>query len=499
MKFILKFFPEIMMKSDSVRIRFSKILTGNIRNVLNIKQLETSNDPIVVVRHWDHIEVRAKGENSVLSETMQTEVLEKLKRIPGIHHILQVEEKPFNDLHHIFELVLAAYRSRLENKTFCVRIKRRGEHAFTSMEAERYIGGGLNQHIETAKVQLKKPDMTVNLEIEDDKVLLVQARHEGLGGFPIGTQDEVLSLISGGFDSSVASYRMIRRGCKVHFCFFNLGGAAHEIGVKQTAYYLWEQFGSSHRVRFVSIDFAPVVEEILTKVDNGQMGVVLKRMMVRAASKITERYNVSALVTGEAIGQVSSQTLVNLRLIDNATDTLILRPLIAEDKETIIKEARQIGTADFASTMPEYCGVISNNPTVCAVKEKIEAEEANFDFSILDNAVNQAKNVEIRTLAEEVEQKVGVITQEVAQVSNWQANDIILDIRAPEEQEHKPLHLDGANIQLMPFYKLNREFSKLDQSKNYLLYCQKGVMSKLQALYLQEAGHKNVQVFIVKN
>ncbi|VFS52266.1 tRNA sulfurtransferase [Budvicia aquatica] len=133
----------------------------------------------------------------------------------------------------------------------------------------------------------------------------------------------------------------MRRGCRVHYCFFNLGGAAHEIGVKQVAHYLWSRFGSSHKVRFISIDFAPVVGEILENVDDGQMGVVLKRMMVRAASAMAERYGVQAIVTGEALGQVSSQTLTNLRLIDNASDTLVLRPLISHDKEHIIDMGSQ--------------------------------------------------------------------------------------------------------------------------------------------------------------
>ena len=131
------------------------------------------------------------------------------------------------------------------------------------------------------------------------------------------------------------------------------------------------------------------------------MGVVLKRMMVRAASKVAERYGVQAIVTGEALGQVSSQTLTNLRLIDNASDTLILRPLISHDKEHIIKLARQIGTEDFAKTMPEYCGVISKSPTVKAVKARIEAEEANFDFGILESVVEQAQNIDIRQIAQE--------------------------------------------------------------------------------------------------
>ncbi|MBW6351436.1 tRNA 4-thiouridine(8) synthase ThiI, partial [Pseudomonas aeruginosa] len=137
-------------------------------------------------------------------------------------------------------------------------------------------------------------------------------------------------------------------------------------------HYLWNRFGSSHRVRFVAINFEPVVGEILEKVDDGQMGVVLKRMMVRAASKVAERYGVQALVTGEALGQVSSQTLTNLRLIDNVSDTLILRPLISHDKEHIIDLAREIGTEDFARTMPNDCAVISKRPPGKAVEAKIE-------------------------------------------------------------------------------------------------------------------------------
>ncbi len=480
MKFIIKLFPEITIKSQSVRIRFIKILTSNIRNVLN-----TLGDEITVVRNWDNIVVVSKDESK--SEA----VCDALTRIPGIHHFLQVEEHPYTDLHNIFEQTFAAFKHLVENKTFCVRAKRRGKHSFTSNEVERYVGGGFNQHVESAKVKLTRPDVTINLEIEDDKLILVKARYEGIGGFPIGTQEDVLSLISGGYDSGVSSYMLMRRGSRVHYCFFNLGGSAHEIGVKQVAHYLWNRFGRSHKVHFVAVDFEPVVAEILEKVDDGQMGVVLKRMMVRAASKVAERYGVQAIVTGEALGQVSSQTLTNLRLIDNATDTLILRPLITHDKENIINIARQIGTEDFARTMPEFCGVISKSPTVKAVKAKIEAEEEKFDFSILDSVVENAKNMDIRRIAEETVQQV----TEVEMVSEFGANDVILDIRSPEEQETSPLKVEGVDVKELPFYKLSTQFGDLDKAKTYLLYCDRGMMSRLQALYLREQGFENVKVY----
>ena len=469
-----------MIKSESVRKRFIKILTGNIRNVLN-----KHDDTLAVVRHWDYIEVRSKlTENRPL-------LIELLQRIPGIHHFLEVDEKPFTDLHDIFEQTLQDVGSLLENKTFCVRVKRKGKHNFSSIEAERYIGGGLNQHIATAKVKLTNPDVTVRVEIENDKMMLVKARHTGIGGYPIGTQEDVLSLISGGFDSGVSSYMLIRRGSRVHYCFFNLGGAAHEIGVKQMAYHIWSRFSPSHKVRFIAINFEAVVGEILEKIDSSQMGVVLKRMMVRAASKIAERFAIQAIVTGEALGQVSSQTLTNLRLIDEASETLVLRPLISHDKEQIIATAKEIGTDDIAKSMPEFCGVISKNPTVKAVREKIVAEELNFDFSILENAVQNAQYLDIRKIAEQTERDV----VQVDVVSVLTGEDIILDIRSPEETDENPLQLEGRNVTLLPFYKLSSQFASLDQSKTYLLYCERGVMSKLQALYLKENGFNNVKVF----
>ncbi|EOL4938507.1 tRNA uracil 4-sulfurtransferase ThiI [Escherichia coli] len=450
MKFIIKLFPEITIKSQSVRLRFIKILTGNIRNVL-----KHYDETLAVVRHWDNIEVRAKDENQRLA------IRDALTRIPGIHHILEVEDVPFTDMHDIFEKALVQYRDQLEGKTFCVRVK------------------------------LTNPEVTVHLEVEDDRLLLIKGRYEGIGGFPIGTQEDVLSLISGGFDSGVSSYMLMRRGCRVHYCFFNLGGAAHEIGVRQVAHYLWNRFGSSHRVRFVAINFEPVVGEILEKIDDGQMGVILKRMMVRAASKVAERYGVQALVTGEALGQVSSQTLTNLRLIDNVSDTLILRPLISYDKEHIINLARQIGTEDFARTMPEYCGVISKSPTVKAVKSKIEAEEEKFDFSILDKVVEEANNVDIREIAQQTEQEV----VEVETVNGFGPNDVILDIRSIDEQEDKPLKVEGIDVVSLPFYKLSTKFGDLDQNRTWLLWCERGVMSRLQALYLREQGFNNVKVY----
>ncbi|MBV7300551.1 tRNA uracil 4-sulfurtransferase ThiI [Enterovibrio paralichthyis] len=480
MKFIVKIHPEVMVKSESVRKRFTKILETNIRNILKRK-----SDSMSVFNRRDHIEVSLK-------DAAERDIaLSVLTNTPGIHHVLEVEQTPFTDLHNIYEIVSATVAHQLEGKSFCVRAKRRGNHEFTSIDVERYVGGGLNQDVATARVQLKNPDTVVHLEVDKENVNVVRERFKGLGGFPLGTQEDVLSLISGGFDSGVSSYLHIKRGSKVHYCFFNLGGAAHEIGVQQTAHYLWEKYGSSAKVKFISVDFEPVVAEILENIDDGQMGVVLKRMFMRAASMVADKFNIQALVTGEALGQVSSQTLTNLRMIDNVTDSLILRPLINWDKEDIINLAREIGTEDFAKTMPEYCGVISRKPTIKAEKAKLEAEEAKFDFGILDKVVYDARIIDIREIGKMSKEKA----PDVELVDDIAQDAVVLDIRSPEEEDERPLEIDGAEVVHIPFFRLATKFGDLDQSKTYLLYCERGVMSRLQALYLQENGYNNVKVY----
>ncbi|MBM7038134.1 tRNA uracil 4-sulfurtransferase ThiI [Vibrio ulleungensis] len=480
MKFIVKPHPEIFVKSESVRKRFTKILECNLRIII-----QRRTESVAVFNRRDHIEVAAPDAE------YREQVLEILTRTPGIHHVLEVQQSEFTDLHDIFEQVNALSASKLENKTFVVRAKRRGKHDFTSIELERYVGGGLNQAVESASVKLKNPDVTINVEVAGDKLNQVLARHKGLGGFPLGTQEDVLSLISGGFDSGVSSYLHIKRGSKTHFLFFNLGGPAHEIGVKQVSHFLWEKYGSSAKVKFISVDFEPVVAAILENVADGQMGVVLKRMFMRAGGMVAERFGIEALVTGEALGQVSSQTLTNLRHIDTVTDTLILRPLINWDKEDIIDVARQIGTEDFAKVMPEYCGVISRKPTVKAVKEKLEKEEGNFDLSILEQVVRDARIMDIRDIAKESLEQA----PEVEQVQQLEDNGIVLDIRSPDEEDDNPLELEGVDVKHIPFFKLSTKFGDLDQSKTYLLYCDRGVMSRLQALYLKEQGFNNVKVY----
>lgn len=479
MKFIIKLFPEITIKSRPVRKQFITQLKRNIKQTLSYHDVDSN-----VQGSWDNIEVNLKEEYSELK------IRTLLKNITGIHSILTVKEFSFETFDDILDVAKNVFSGVIEGKTFCVRVKRSGTHDFKSTDVERYVGGGLLQQCNPKAVDLYTPQVTVKMEIKKQRLLTISSIDKGMGGYPTGTQDSVLSLISGGFDSNVASYLLNRRGLLTHFVFFNLGGSAHEIGVKQVAHYLWETYGVSHGVKFVTIPFEDVVTEILTNIDNSQMGVILKRMMFRAATKIAHDLGIEALVTGESIAQVSSQTLRNLSVIDSVTDMLVLRPLLSMDKPEIIDISRKIGTYDFAASMPEYCGVISVKPTTKAKPEKIEHEETRFDFNVLNQAIESATIQRIKHVLASSE---GVTDIEIVSVPG--VRDIILDIRHPNEEESDPLHLTNNEILKIPFYQINGKLDEIPKDRDVLLYCKKGTMSQLHAEQLTKDGFSRIKVF----
>lgn len=484
MKIIAKFSSEITIKSRTVRSCFSKILTKNIRIIL-----KNHNQSAITTCYWDYLEIKGKNHDYL-------KISKILINIPGIHHFLLVQNSMVYSLEDIYNQIMLIDYTRLIGKSFCIRVKRYGNHIYNSQEIESYIGNKLRHNIQNTHVNLMKPDETIYLEIKNNNLFIVIERYEGLGGLPIGTQQESLSLISGGFDSAVASYMMMRRGCKVHYCIFNLfGNLSYVMEVYKIIYHLWNKFGSSHKIRIISINFSEVIEEISNKIKSDYIGMVLKRMMIRSAAIVANQWKIKALVTGEVLGQVSSQTLDNLILINNVkpSDCIIFRPLITYDKEKIIELARTIGTEIFSKTIPEYCGLISKKSTIKADKTFLELEEKKCSFLIINKAISQAHIINIHHVMQ-------VITNNCCCVIDIQtklnATDIILDIRTKHEQHDNPLQLPSyVVIKKIPFYQLIDQFPKLDQNKIYLLYCKHGIMSRSQAIHLYQQGFKNIKIY----
>ena len=475
-KFILKLFPEIMIKGSSAK----RQMVGQLYNNL-VKLLGRFSDDIHVKKFSDKIEVVTPTD--VLVEVRQT-----LLDTPGIEQVLEVLQfDKMETLDAIKVKVGEVMHHEIEGKTFVVRAKRSGSHAFRSTELEQTVGGYMLATYPSNGVDLHNPEVTIRIELINNQLNIITTKHVGLAGFPLGTQGDILSLMSGGFDSTIASYLTMKRGMKTHFIFFNLGGIAHEIGVKQVALYLWSKFGASHRVKFISVPFDDVLTEIFRSTHETYMGVTLKRLMLLASEKVSNELEIDALLTGESVAQVSSQTLRNLALIDQVTNKLILRPLATMNKPEIISIANNIGTKRFAENMPEYCGVISKNPITHGSYKRMEKEAKRFDYAVLDKAVGDAQTIYVDEIIDDVAN-----TAAIEVISDLATGDyVVIDIRAEDEC----IETSCESIK-MPFHKLKSEFKKLPQDKEYLLYCEKGIMSQLHAQYLQDSeDRKNVRVY----
>lgn len=483
MKFIIRLFPEISIKSKPVRTRLIKLVRQNIVNVCKHHKV-----PVTALAQWDKVIVNfGNAETTVTKEQAVTE----LSRIPGIHSFMEVNEFPFTTLDELYDVIKDRVGPTIVDKTFAVRIKRKGNHEFNSQQAERVIGGKFKASFPNKGVCLDNPDVMIHIEIENQVAYLSGDKHLGIGGYPVGSQGDVFSLISGGFDSGVSTYNVIHRGCRVNYLFFNMGGTAHEIGVKQESYFIWDRFASSHRVRFVTIPFEPIVGQILERTHHGVRGVILKRMMMRIGSIVAKKFDAEALVTGESLGQVSSQTLRNLNHIDNVCDVLLIRPLVTSDKQEIIDKSREIGTIGFAESMPEYCGVISDHPNVCPTASFVEEEEAKMDACLVQNAIDSMRVVDINNIPEDTTK----LKTDVEIVTELSKSDVVLDVRAPDDVEKNPLKDLNNEVITMPFYKTASDFNTLDQLKTYALYCDQGVMSTMQTKQLKEKGYHNVKVW----
>lgn len=480
MKLLIRPAPEVAIKSKPVRRQQMRHLRQNIR-----KLLSRLDEDIRVEGSWDRVDVDVPDDRGLAGP-----VIDQLQRIPGISTIQEIGVFPWQSMDDVAENAVAAFAERIRGKTFAVRVRRHGSQPFRSIDLERFVGTALYEASAPSRVDLGKPDVEVRIEVHDDHYHIAHRKHRGTGGYPLGSVETVMTLVSGGYDSSVAAYLMMRRGLRSHFLFFCLGGPAHEIGVRQVVHYIWERYGASHGAKFISVPFEGVVAEIMRSVNERHWGVVLKRQMLRAASEIAAANNACGLVTGDAVAQVSSQTLSNLNLVDRASSEVVLRPLVSMDKETIINIARDIGTEPYARTMPEYCGVISRKPATRAKLHRVEEDEASMNVQVLEQAIASRRDTPVNRLLETTQ-----TPEEVELVHTPDVNDVIIDVRHPSEGERSPLYLTSNRVVEIPFYELNERIRSLPADRQYLLYCGRGTMSRMHACHLKAEGHTNVKVY----
>jgi thiamine biosynthesis protein ThiI len=289
----------------------------------------------------------------------------------GFASVDTVRSIAFDGIEDLARTVGEITASNVQGRTFAARVKRRGVHEWNSMDLARLIGSEL--HANSAGVDLSHPEVEVHVTVLDDQAFLVIDHARAAGGLPIGTQDRVLCLVSGGFDSVVAAWMLMSRGCPVDFVHFSLNCAQsdHALAVARE---LWTRWGHGTDPTVHLVEFQPVKDALFEHVDARMRQVTLKVMMARAASEIANDAHITALLTGDALGQVSSQTLPHLVAVSKSCETPIMRPLLGLPKESIIDLARTVGTAELSARAQEVCDLSGGGPVATAASEAAIAD-----------------------------------------------------------------------------------------------------------------------------
>ncbi len=260
---------------------------------------------------------------------------------------------------------------------------RRGTKNFplNSQQLNEQLGAYVQQKT-NAEVRLSNPERTFFVEIVDDRAFLYFNKIPGAGGLPSGTGGKVLCLLSGGIDSPVAAYRLMRRGCRVFFIHFH--SFPHTSAESQDKVRNILQILSRFQLqsRLFMVPFADVQKEIVAYAPPSLRVVLYRRFMVRIAQEIAEREKLKALVTGDSLGQVASQTLENIQTISSVCRMPIFRPLIGSDKEEIIEIARKIGTYDISIQADQDCCslFVPRHPETMARPQQAEEAETGLDI-----------------------------------------------------------------------------------------------------------------------
>ena len=285
-------------------------------------------------------------------------------------------------------------------KDFKVESKRADKtFPLTSIQLSQQVGGALHQAFPTCEVNVHDPELVVHIEIRDDAAYVHGPAEEGAGGLPIGMGGVAVSLLSGGIDSPVSSYMIAKRGVKLEMVhFFSPPYTSDEAKEKvlSLAKLLVPWCG---RLTVQIVPFTEIQEEIRRNCPEEFFTLIMRRFMMRISQRVADQVKAKALVTGENLGQVASQTMEALRVTEDVVDLPVLRPLIGMDKEEIVRLSRKIGTFDTSILPYEDCCTVftPRHPRTKPNLDEVREAEAVLDIEgLIDRAMTNREFVRIK-------------------------------------------------------------------------------------------------------
>jgi thiamine biosynthesis protein ThiI len=371
------------MEYDHILIRYGELgLKGkNIKHFI----LRLQQNIKYALKHFEHIRVvRTQGRIFIeLHGEDPKAIIKECQKIFGIYS-LSLAMKTENKENAIKHAALVALKKSNNAATFKVAVRRANKgFPIRSQEMNRILGGFLLQQTSGYTVDVHKPDVEIKVEIRESATYITSGVYPGAGGLPVGTAGKSLLLLSGGFDSPVAGYLMMKRGIELEMIHFHSPPFTSE-RAKQKVLDLTRvlaSYGASIKVHLVP--FTTLQQEIFKAIPERYAMTVMRRVMLRVSEQICEREGILALTTGESLGQVASQTLASMHVINEVTNIPVLRPLVSFDKEEIINYAKRIGTYDISIRPYEDCCTIfvPKSPATNPRRDHVQKFESEVDFS----------------------------------------------------------------------------------------------------------------------
>jgi thiamine biosynthesis protein ThiI len=350
-------YGEIGIKSPPVRSRFEKRLISNIKNLIEADVTITQGRIFLYPKNYQ-------------------QALESLGKIFGVVSY-SPSVKTRTDYDSIKETLRNYVKELVKQKkfqgkqSFAIRCRRVGQHEFTSQEMAAYCGSVVVDEV-GAPVDLSNPDFEIYVEVREDETYVFHQKISGLGGLPIGTQGRVISLISGGIDSPVSTFLMMKRGCAVTLLHFNnYPYTSESLDKINRMVDKIREYSSGAKINFYVADYGEFLGKCMGHAPPRMTCVLCKSGMYQIAEKLGEKENALAIVDGSSLGQVASQTLPNILATRHTTSMPVLSPLIGFDKVEIQEIAEKIGTYEISILPESSCRAAPKHPETNAVLGKV--------------------------------------------------------------------------------------------------------------------------------
>ena len=446
MNCVLLRYGEIGLKSRNTRTNFERLYLSAIKEALKRNGI---------------LKFKIKNLGGRFVVYSEDNLISILAKVPGIQSLSPAINFPFSNKKDLLKAIKKEASSEVKGKTFAVRVKRLGEHDFTSQELEKEAGSVLYES--SVGVDLTNPNIIIHLEIRNKEAYLYTKTEDCISGLPSTSSGKVLALFSGGIDSPVAAFQMFKRGCAVDFLYINPIEEKSFNDVAKIYNYLISQYAYNYQPKFYLVDGREIVKRIKEQVPDSLRQIALKIVFYQIGEKINE-----VLVTGESLSQKSSQTLASLKLISSQSKALILRPLIGMDKLEITQLAQKIGTLASSEQVKELCNLAQGSvKTSPKEKDLLQLPELK---DLIEKAVT-----EVKTYSGFIETKDNLPPE--------LKNPLVVDIRPNKEK------LKNVKIKI-PYPEIMAHLDEFKKDKEYLIVCDFGVQSENVAFALRRKGIK---------